>query len=123
MKNFNKELLILGPPKTGTTSLWYSLRHPDIASCKIKEPLHDRHNIKARTLINIQNYIDVFKNPEYKKYLFDCTPNLYNTNWFGNFLMEIYKNFKSVKVIYVFRNPYDRLYSHYKMLSLSLIHN
>ena len=107
-------LIIAGVHKAGTTSVFTWLaQHPEICGSSKKEigffmPLH-----YGKHLPSIENYSRYFENCEdEKKYLLEASPSyLYG----GQKIIEAIKfNLKDVKIILVFRNPTERLFSFYE---------
>lgn len=103
------KIIFLGAPRTGTYSLWSALKnHENISCSKIKEPFSKNKNKKF--LFGTDYYLKMFKIKEKTKFLLDGTPRPYCYN------KEIIKKIKyPIKIIYVIRNSYDRIYSSIKM--------
>ena len=104
------DLLLTGPPRSGTTMLWNCLEHPNISKTLRKEPLSSRQNIKFETYIE-DNY--VLK--KHTKVLFDGTAfGTENINDLAKTIKSLssLKEIKSIKFINLFRSPLDRAKSH-----------
>ncbi len=110
-------LFIVGPPKTGTTSLYRYLNSvPDIFLSSIKEP----HYFSQIPLSNgkkffeqisdKEDYLKLFKNAKDKKILVDAS-----TSYFAAALAPelIYKNSPDARIIISLRDPVERTYSSY----------
>lgn len=109
-------LLLLGPPRTATTSVWKALiQHKDIAPPEVKELLNKLyyryHLIKRRP----ETFIQHFDIKENQKIILDGTPHAYILD--GALLKDIQNQIyiNNIKFLYVLRNPYDRLYSYLKI--------
>lgn len=101
------KLAFLGAPRTSTKSTWDALsKHPEIAESKIKE-LFNRSIYKD---IFPRKYFDEFKITKRSKILLDGTPCAYHF-----FKRQVEKINIEKKVIYILRNPFDRLYSSIKL--------
>ncbi|WP_299487742.1 sulfotransferase domain-containing protein [Acaryochloris sp. IP29b_bin.137] len=105
--------LIIGAPKSGTTSLYYNLKkHPQIYMSPLKE-IHFFHKhkdyIDHEDLSKYQNY---FKNVNKESAIGEATTTyLYSINAPGS----IQRFIPNAKLIAVLRNPIDRAYSEYLM--------
>lgn len=109
-------LLIVGVPKAGTTSLFgYLAQHPDICGSDEKEigffnyfhPLHD----PARRLPPIESYMGHFAHCTGQRYALEATPSY---SYGGQPVIDgIRQVLGRPKVIITLRNPTDRLWSAY----------
>ncbi len=127
-------LLIVGFPKTGTTSLYHYLKnHPEIYFPEIKEPwffsLMDLN--KDRDVLNTlykkrvfceKEYLDLFKESKQEKVIGEASA-IYSV-WYKPTIKNIsrfYKkkghDYKKIKIIVVLRNPAERLISQYYHLN------
>lgn len=94
--------LNIGPPRTGTTSLWAFLKQyeeiytwPEKEMFKLKN-FEEPYEIKNREVLN--SYFEV---PANYKYYLEGTPFLYK---FENILKEIEKHFDEIYFIYLLRD-------------------
>ena len=108
----NKKLpnfLLLGPPKTATTSLHYYLsQHPQIFMSETKETRYFDYGYKE----DLAGYDQYFINAADQIILGEATP----TYAFLPFAADrIKKHFPGMKLILCFRNPVDRAFSGWSM--------
>ncbi len=106
------DLIILGLPKTGTTSLFAMLGdHPEICPSKIKEPINIRAPVVTPHLYFKEYFLDVNKNT---KALLDGTPSLFTIQRKREKLMQILKQewVANLRIVYGIRNPIKRLISY-----------
>jgi len=105
------DLIILGIPKTGTTSIFSMLsKHPEICPSKVKEPMSPM----VPEITTHSYFKDYFLNiNENTKVLLDGTPNLFNVRIKQEKLTEILKQkwVNKLKIIYTLRNPMHRMIS------------
>ena len=97
--------LIVGPPKSGTTSLQlYLSRHPDIF---VKGETHffDRKYNKG-----LEWYEELFKERENEKAVGEKTPAYFYEK---DIPSKIKKDLPDVKLLFIFRDPIKRAHSHY----------
>jgi len=104
------DLVLLGPPRTATTSLWTALKKHDEISTSKKELIRK---------VSPNKYLNQFKINENTKAILDGTPCSYH------YYNELVKKLKliygfNVKIIYPVRNPFDRIYSTFKQ---NIIHH
>lgn len=97
--------LIVGPPKSGTTSLQFYLnKHPDIYATG------EAHFFNANYEKGIKWYENYFKEYDNQKLIGEKTPAYF----FEEEIPErVKKHLPDVKLIFIFRNPIKRAYSHY----------
>ncbi len=111
-------LIIAGPPKTGTTSIfdWLS-KHPDVCASRIKETQYFFHKV---TPVNREaNYIEhaldryesLFPCDEKKQIVFEATPDYFYSDTAFERLDEIPT---LQKIVFIHRDPAERLFSEYK---------
>jgi hypothetical protein len=126
-------LFIVGEPKTGTGSLYYYLKqHPNIFMSKVKETDHFMTDLvresdnfhKKRRFFNFyrnkDDYLDLFKNAKNEKYLGEAsTMYLYSKEAAKN----IFKFNPNSKIIMLFRNPVDFIYSYHSQQIVGLNEN
>ncbi len=121
--------LIVGAPKSGTTSLYrYLQQHPEVFMSQHKEPRFlassfYRNNdpkdplhkfLIERTIFTFKDYVQLFEGVEREKAIGEATPSylyLYET-----VIPQIKKFLKSVKIIAILRDPVDRAFSAYTHL-------
>ncbi|MEN8128527.1 MAG: sulfotransferase [Planctomycetota bacterium] len=107
--------IIFGAMKAGTTSLFnYLAQHPEIASCKEKEPSFFSHHYEK----GIEFYIKLWKKGDIStKVLMEASVNYTKYPSFPdsskNLLDFTQKHDVDVKFIYIMRNPINRLESQY----------
>jgi hypothetical protein len=106
------DFMVIGAAKCGTTSLAYELsQHPKINFSKIKEP-HFFSQVKDWRK-NIQEYHNLFDEEEGKIYgeaspYYTLHPEFIDTS------KRIFEYNPKIKLIYIIRNPIERIYSNYK---------
>lgn len=122
-------LFVIGMPKTGTTSLYnYFDKHSDIFVPKNKEPnffakdlIDDRFknkSVRNYFSITLENYENYFDNSENFKIVADMTPTYLYSKISAK---EIYKYNPNAKIIALFREPVDFLYSLHGEFVYSLV--
>lgn len=102
------DFIIIGAMKAGTDSLYYYMdAHPEIDVCKIKEPDFFLDS-------NWSKGVDWYKNlfPRNGRIKGDASPNLSKYPAFAKAPERIYSVIPDVKLIYVLKNPVDRIISH-----------
>lgn len=118
--------IIIGAPKSGTTSLYHYLwQHPDIEFSKVKEPKyfsfkdvsfnftgHPKgvEKLKKSTINSEEDYIALFKNME-SKYIGEASPNYFH---FEPAAKNIFDFYPGMRLVVILRNPVERLYSDWK---------
>lgn len=111
-------LIIAGAPKCGTSSLFFWLgAHPSVCASKVKETyfLADEV-IRFNENLNVHKhgldaYTRFFKHCNGERYRLEATP----TYIYGKTPLTLIPKLPEVpKVIFVLRNPSDRLYSHWR---------
>lgn len=102
-------LLIIGAMKSGTTSLHdYLKKHPDIFMSDPKE-IHYYDNLST---LSKSEYLSHFKS---NKKVIGTTPQSYTKAHHPDFkevASKIYKDTPNVKLIYIVRDPFERVLSH-----------
>ncbi len=114
MKQKDKNIIIAGVNKSGTTSLFmYLSAHPEICPSRVKETqyfLPIRYGVEE--LPPIAEYWAQFSDYENTKYFLEATPGYY---YGGRKLAErIKEELGSVRIILSFRDPIDRMFSFFK---------
>jgi len=100
-------LFIYSPPKTGSTSLFYSLaKHTNLSPSKPKEPQFFSYRFDEN---NIEKYNSIFETNNKLKFEASTT---YLDN--KQSIVRIQKHCNNPKFIVVLRDPTDRYISHYK---------
>ena len=117
MKNNIKlpNFLCVGTSKTGTTSMYFILKqHPEIyLNDKIKESFFFCRNYKK----GISHYKKLFEDVKNEKAIGEIAPSyLFEAN--PEHLQKHLGN--NIKLIFIFRNPATRAFSHYKMMTRKL---
>jgi hypothetical protein len=109
--------IIAGPPKTGTTSLfdWLS-QHPEAHPSVTKETyyFYDSSNTQS-PFPNFKKdgwdgYKNTFRGWSNEKVIFEASPGYI----FSNLAVEKLTEIEDLKVIIIYRNPADRLFSEYQ---------
>jgi len=107
----NKHIIIAGLPKCGTSSLHYYLtQHPDIITPKKKEIRFFNQNNDY----HIKTYKKLLNGNDKDKYTIDSTP-YYSWRFNFNVPSKIKNYLPETKIILMFRNPADRLFSNFLM--------
>ncbi|MFC1550443.1 sulfotransferase [Candidatus Neomarinimicrobiota bacterium] len=100
--------IIVGAPKSGTTSLWHYLsQHPQIYMSLIKEPHYFSTNQRDLTLIE---YEKLFRNRNNEIAVGEASTSYL---WYKGTAERIKESIPNCKIIIILRNPADRLYSAY----------
>lgn len=110
-------LIIAGPPKSGTTSLfeWLS-RHPDAHPSIIKETDYFNQNIPTNSSLKHfgkngwEGYEDLFSGWMNQKVIFEASPKYI----YSSLAIKELSNIPEVKVLFIKRNESERLYSEFK---------
>lgn len=102
-------LLIIGAMKSGTSSLHdYLSKHPDIYMSQPKEV----HYYDSLSNLTKEGYLSYFKT---EQKIVGTTPQSYTKAHhkdFQNIPQKIYKDTPNVKLIYIVRDPFERILSH-----------
>jgi hypothetical protein len=115
-------LIIAGVNKAGTTSVFtYLSAHPEICASRKKETCYFLPLRYGREIRPLYAYERFFEHCDRQKYIVESTPGYF---YGGKSLAKTIKALLgNVKIIIVFRDPVDRLFSFYKsqksMLELS----
>ena len=107
-------LIIAGVNKAGTTSLHtYLSWHPDICGSKEKETNYFVPILYNRKLSPIENYAKFFQScDDQSKYLIESTPRyIYGGE---KMAIAIHETLGPIKIIFIFRDPIQRLFSYYR---------
>ncbi len=104
------DFIIVGAMKSGTTSLYYYLKaHPQIGMSSIKETdffIEERNYPKG-----LKWYESQFTG-EYKIYG-EASPNYTKAHYFKGVPKRMYDTVPDAKLIYIVRDPIERIISHY----------
>ena len=109
----NPNLFVAGVPKAGTTSLFHYLAlHPDVFPSSRKEPGFF-HPFKIKDMDkNLEAYKKFFAGYSAQRYVMEATPGYF---YGGKESADAINNFSpESKIIFVLRNPVQRLFSFYK---------
>jgi Sulfotransferase domain len=106
-------LFVIGAMKSGTTSLaQYLSLHPQIFVPKVKEPFHfSREENWGK---GNDNYLKLFCDATNENYLVDASTDYTKRPKYGNVSKRIYEFNPDSKLIYLLRDPFERLVSNYK---------
>lgn len=110
-------VIIIGAMKCGTSSLYtYLAEHPEICPCVTKEPEffseHQEHRYNGVT-----NYEDLWNfDSEVHRFALEASTGYTKYPEELNIPKKIYEYGLRPKFIYVVRNPFDRMRSHYEQL-------
>ena len=108
--------IVIGAPKAGTTTLCDSLaRHPDVYMYPKKETHFYNTYYHSRGL---KWYYSLFKDAPNEKLIMEGTPDYAMSNHVHETIPRIKQNNPETKLIYMVRDPIERIESHYiQMLS------
>ena len=109
----NPNLFVAGVPKAGTTSLFrYLALHPDVHPSNPKEPGYF-HPFKIKEMDSgLEAYQKCFSGHSGQRYAMEATPGYF---YGGKKSADAINNFSpESKIIFVLRNPVERLFSFYK---------
>ena len=108
--------IIIGAMKCGTTSLYdYLIKHPEICPAISKEPEFFSENQSHG--VNVDKYSDLwsFENTIHK-YVLEASTGYTKYPTEPNVPQNIFNYGISPKFIYIMRNPFDRISSHYNFM-------
>ena len=116
----DKYTLIIGAMKCGTTSLYSYLQgHPQICPAKVKEPEFFSKS-PSNAANNINHYQDLWDfNPIKHKYVIEASTGYTKYPMKKNVPKNIYNYGIQPKFIYIIRNPFDRIISHFNFMQKS----
>lgn len=122
-------ILLLGPSRSGTTSLFYLLRqHPEVFAPSIKEPKYFTSKLKVNprngpgdklllsTVIqNRSQYLALYDRVKNERYAIDASSDYF---FYFDSIKDDLKSFfsRDTKVIVILRDPAERAYSAYMNL-------
>jgi len=109
----NGYAIIIGAMKCGTSSLYkYLIEHPNICPCKDKEPEYFSRN-QAHGY-KVDKYEDLWDfDPAVHQYALEASTGYTKYESEPDVPETIFKYGISPKFIYIVRNPFDRIISHY----------
>jgi hypothetical protein len=120
-RHLQPSFILIGPPKSGSTSLWYSLSsHPGVAAREhihCKEPsFFWRDDLYAR---GIEFYLRNFPEDDGSgRVTFECTQNYFSS---PEAFRRIHEAYPDMKLIVVLREPVARAYSLYMHLHMDAL--
>lgn len=104
--------LIIGAMKSGTTTLYHLLKsHPDIFMAENKEPQYFSDDIKFNK--GLRWYESLFARHGNERLVGEASTNYAKYPAFKNVPERIKRTLNDAKIIYVLRDPVDRIYSHF----------
>ena len=104
--------LIIGAMKSGTTTLYHALKcHPDIFMAEVKEPQFFSDEKKIE--LSMSWYESLFKNATNQKAVGEASTNYSKYPLFKHVPESIKLHIPDAKLIYIIRNPIDRIYSQF----------
>jgi len=112
--------LIIGAMKCGTSSVFNYLKgHPQICPSIVKEPEFFSENQWHG--IEVENYHDLWPsyNPAVHKYVLEASTGYTKYPWETNVPRNISGYSINPKFIYIVRNPFDRIVSHFNFTAQS----
>jgi len=111
MRKILPNFIVAGSQRCGTTYLYELLKqHPEIYMPKIKELHFFDQQMEKNTGENIDEYAENFKNVKAETAIGEITPSYIYADGVPEL---IFKKIGEIKLIFLFRNPVDRAYSHY----------
>ncbi|MEM7128345.1 MAG: sulfotransferase domain-containing protein [Chloroflexota bacterium] len=105
--------VVIGPPRTATTWLFRCLRdHPQVFVPNVKEPRYFDENYHQ----GLSWYLDLYKTaPATASKIGDITPGYFIADGVPERMANLLG--LNIKIYIVVRNPVERAYSHYRMLT------
>jgi len=105
-------LFVIGAMKSGTTSLHeYLNTHPQIAMSEWKEPAYFVEELTLRR--GEDWYLSLFKSDEQYRYLGESSTHYTRLPVFQGVAERLHRFNPDARLIYIMRNPLDRIVSHY----------
>lgn len=106
-----RHFVIGGTEKAGTTSLFtYLSLHPEICGSNVKETNYFRDNWIGNIETDVYNYQKYYAKCSYSKKIFMEASTAY-LGAADKVAQRIYKTLPNVKLLFILRNPVNRLYS------------
>lgn len=107
-----QHLIIGGTAKAATSSLFnYLNAHPQVCGSRIKETYFFSQNYSDDLELDLARYAAYFSPGPDARVLFEASPNYLASR--ENVAPRIKRLIPDVKLLFVLRNPVDRLYSHF----------
>ncbi len=113
-------LIILGPPKSGTTALYHILsQHEEVFMSTLKEPrffmfdgvvLDKKDPINNNSITNIKDYESLFSGSDQYKIRGEASPGYFASRVAAQ---NIKKYIPNAKLVIIVRNPIERAFSHF----------
>lgn len=105
-------LIIGGTIKAATTSLFnYISAHPQVCGSKVKETFFFTHGFTGDSDTDHAKYASYFTPRDETRVLFEASPHY--LAYKENIAPRIKQLIPEVKLLFILRNPVDRLYSHF----------
>ena len=105
-------LVIIGPLKSGTTSLFFYLaEHPEICASRIKETNYFQSLQLNKPLANLKIYEKYFKHYKKEKYIMEASQYI---NGGTNVAKSIKETLGRTRIISILRDPIERAFAIYK---------
>lgn len=103
-----KKVFVIGGMKCGTTSLYQMFKNnPEVCLSKFKEPSFFTKRLNK----GIDWYRSQFKPVETTKFLMDVSPSYSKIHLFPECAKKIHEYDADAKIIYIVRDPFDRIVS------------
>ena len=115
--------IIIGSAKSGTTSLYFTLvQHPRICKCKVKEPHWFAPTFSKNKRFDInsfERYEELWPTYTDEKYDYALEASTSYTRYpmYPDVARKIYEQIPDAKLIYVMRDPAERIRSHKQMIA------
>ena len=104
------KFMVIGAMKCGTTSLYlYLSRHPDLVNSELKETNFFKTDQDMSK--GIEWYKNLFRAE--RGFAYESSPNYTKRHLFEGVPERIHSVVPNIKLIYLVRNPADRIFSHY----------
>ena len=106
-------LFVIGARKSGTSSLYKCLyTHPEVFLPPVKETSH--FSDQEEWSKGHEQYLKLFSKARNEVYLGDVSPSYTGLPWCNGIAKRIYDFNSSAKIIYILRDPLERMISHYR---------
>jgi len=116
--------ILAGAPKCGTTSLWEYLQvHPDVCTCVMKEPKFfyggiiniqepdsPKPNLPGNYNKGLPWYQSLFRQCKTKNVIGEATGNYFSASESPQLIK---KHLPDITLLFILRDPVERIYSHY----------
>lgn len=113
MSERHPNFFIVGPARTGTTSLWHSLRrHPDVFMPKEKEPHFFSENRPQWGLSRYDSYLELFRDAGRARAVGEASPGYLQDAAVPE---RIHERYPDARIIILLRHPVDRAHSLYRL--------